>query len=183
MDYKAIKVAKREWKNIKTSLEMCGDIGNLDSDGFVVNRSRVTNEIWFFFMEKLLEMDEKLPSNGYATPEALTVFTILVTEAAQRLRLKENLAFAFGRGYGYVRTGWFGFHGTETEQIFFFNIFFPVEKDLSWESNSLLTKRRLKTVFEKFMKWQNDIQLYIADMRLVWEVYTGPQNIKKELHI
>jgi hypothetical protein len=164
---KAIQVLRREWENLRCSLEMCGDIGDFNPEDFSISRWTVEKE-YTGFISTLIEMDERLSQYGYATPEALTVFTVLASTAAEKLGLKEKLTFAFGMGYGFVRTGLVVYHRLEPRQILFYKIFYPFGAvkfhwDLNWDFDPSLVKIKLKIVYERFMSWQNSPQLYTED--------------------
>ena len=153
-------IAKREWKNIRRSLEMCGgDIGDFRPEDFLKGEHALVGDS-FLFLTNLVEMERKLPKHGYSTPEASDVFTILATKAAENLGLKRVLALAFGGGYSYVRTGWFGPYGTETQQILFSKMFFPLGVALNRDFNSDMVKVKLKVVFYEFMAWQESPEVY-----------------------
>jgi len=153
---KSLEIARREWGNIRRSLEICEDIGEFDLEGFVFDKPTLISNL-STFTANLIEMDEKSIRHGYSTPEALDAFTTLATKALERLGLSKEWALAFGDGYGYVRTGWFGFHeGTEEQQMIFSKIFFSLWKDFNWDFDSSLVKRNFKTVLETFIGWRND---------------------------
>ena len=165
---KALEVAKREWENIRSSLSMCGDIGDFNPDDFVLDRpTLISNHLCL--ITNLIEMDTKFKRHGYSTPEALDVFITLATRAAERLGLSEGLALTFGSGYGYVRTGWSGLQGVEQHQMVFSKIFFPVGWNFDWEFDSPLVRTKLKTVFNILMSWQNAPQSYVREMKAYFE--------------
>jgi len=162
---KSLDIAGREWEHIKHSLEMCGDIGEFDPECFVLDKPTLISNL-SLFTANLIEMDEKSMRHGYATPEALDTFTTLATRALERLGLSKEWALAFGDGYGYVRTGWFGCReGTEEQQMLFSKMFFPVGKVFNWDFDSSLVKTKFKTVLETFIGWQNDPQLYANELK------------------
>lgn len=162
---KSLEIAGREWEHVRHSLEMCGDIGEFDPECFVLDKPTLISNP-SFFTANLIEMDEKSMRYGYATPEALDTFTTLATRALERLGLSKGWALAFGGGYGYVRSGWFGLHeGTEKQMMLFSKMFFPVGKVFNWDFDSSLVKTRFKTVLERFIGWQNDSQLYANELK------------------
>lgn len=165
---KALEVAKREWENIRSSLAMCGDIGDFNPDDFVWGKpTRISN--LSYLITNLIEMDTKLARHGYSTPEALDVYITLATRAAERLGLSGGLAHTFGSGYGYVRTGWLGLQEIEQQQIIFSKIYFPVGFNFDWGFDSPLVRTKLKTVFNRFMSWQNDPESYTREMKVYFE--------------
>lgn len=103
---KALKIAKREWENIRTSLELCGDIGEVQSNNYPLDKLLSASN-GLLLIKNLLDMDRKLSINGYLTQEAAYVFKILTTKAGKRLGLSDKLARTFGSGYSWVRTSWF----------------------------------------------------------------------------
>ncbi len=164
---RALQIARREWGNIKASLEMCGDIGEFDSKNCV--NSRVIHVEGSYLVRNLIEMENKLPTYGYFTPEAAHVFTYLVSMAGERLGLMNELAQTFGSGYSWVRTGSFDLNAVERhhviKQLFFFKIFFPLGGYFKWDFNSAVAKTKLKAVLYKFSVWQDSPSSYIQDVR------------------
>lgn len=156
----ALQIARREWENIRTSLEMCGDIGEFDSENPI--NSGLTPVEGSLLVKNLIEMEKKLPTYGYLTSEANYVFTILASSAAQRLGLIGRLAQAFGGGYSLARTGCLNSRGTEKQrlkQMIFFKLFLSLERDLDlrWDFNSTEVKVKLKAIFDKFVQWQDKV--------------------------
>jgi hypothetical protein len=164
----ALQIARREWRNIRTSLEKCGDIGEFDSRN-PVNSSPSPVE-GSLLVKNLIGMENKLSTYGYLTPEAAYVFTILASSAGEQLGLIGRLAQTFGSGYSLVRTGCLNSNGTENQrikQMIFFKLFFSLERnlDLRWDFNSPVVKVKLKTIFDKFVQWQDNPKSYIQDVR------------------
>lgn len=165
----AIQIAKREWENIRLSLRMCGDIGEFDSINHLNTSSPIVSEA-LPLIRNLIEMDNKLSTYGYFTPEAGYVFTYLASRAGERLGLSYKLAQTFGRGYSWIRTGWFDLESVERrhliKQIIFFKLFFPLGRDfISWDFNSPAAKAKLKAILYKFAAWQSNPNSYIQDIR------------------
>lgn len=162
---KALEIVRREWENVRYSFEMCGDIGDFSIENFRTSK-------WFFeqgfewFISNVIEMDKKIPQFGYATPEALNVFTMLASRAAEKLGFNKELAFAFGIGYGFVRTGLLSGNRLEPTQAIFCKIFFPLGmgSEFEWDFDSSVVKRKLKAVFEGFRSWQENPQIYLQDL-------------------
>lgn len=165
---KALEVARREWENIRGSLAMCGDIGDFNPDDFALDKPTLISNL-SHLITNLIEMDKQLIRDGYSTSEALDVFTAFAVKAAERLGLDEGLALAFGNGYGYVRTGWLGLQEIEQQQVIFSKIYFPVGVNFYWRFDSPLVRTKLKTVFNRFMSWQNDPQSYVTEMKAYFE--------------
>ncbi len=141
---------------------MCGDIGDFNPENPGISRWLARQE-YEGFISNIIEMDKKLSQYGYSTPEALNVFTILASMAAEKLGLKEELAFAFGMGYGFVRTGLVANHKLEPGQILFCKMFYPLGVNFNWDFDPSLVKIKLKIVFERFRSWQNNPRLYAQD--------------------
>jgi hypothetical protein len=167
---RAFQIATREWENIKASLETCGDIGEFQSknhsrskpDSLLVSESLI-------LVRNLIRMENKLPTCGYLTQEAAYAFIYLSSRAVERLGLKSGMAQIFGRGYSWVRTGWFDPCGIEEQhvvkQLFFMKIFFPLGGFFKWDFNSPSVKTKLKAILHKFVLWQDNPRTYIQDVR------------------
>ena len=161
---KSLEIARREWEHIRHSLEMCGDIGEFNAENFVFDKSNYISNLSLFVVN-LIEMDEKSMRYGYATPEALDVFTTLSTRALERLGFSKEWALAFGYGYGYIRTGWLGLHEEiEGQQMLFSKMFFPLGASFNWDFDHSLAKIKLQIVFESFRGWQDNPQLYTQNL-------------------
>jgi hypothetical protein len=166
---RVFKIATREWRNIKVSLEICGDIGELHSKN---QMRRKPNSILvsegLHLVRNVIRMENKLSTDGYFTEEAAYVFTYLASRAAERLGLKTGMAQTFGRGYSWVRTGWFDPYGIEEQhvimQLFFMKMFFPLGGYFKWEFNSPSVKTRLRAVLYKFILWQDNPESYDQDI-------------------
>jgi hypothetical protein len=164
---RAIEVAKREWDNIRVSLDMCGDIGEFDSKsqiniGFTLSEN-------LLLIRNLIDMDNKFSTHRYLTPEAAYVFTVVVSRAAEALGITGELGQNFGSGYSLIRTGCFISSGTEEErikQMAFLKLFFPIRGGFNWKFHSPLVKARLKSVFDKFVEWQSATGIYIKNPSL-----------------
>jgi hypothetical protein len=182
---KAVEIAKREWANIRVSLGLCGDVGEFDEKDFmigIIEEDVIIKEpvispsksVSFYapsfypmyLMRNLILMDEKLPKYGYKTVEALYVYIELVTKAVERIGLVGTFSMGFGAGYGNVRTGWIGEKGRREEREIFFNMFFKGQSpDYDWDFHWNSVKKRLKQIFDKFMAWQKDPNLYKREVR------------------
>ena len=122
---KALEIMRREWENVRYSFEMCGDIGDFNLEDF--NTSKwLFNQGFEWLMSNVIEMDKKIAQFGYATPEALSVFTVLATRAAEKLGFNKELAFGFGIGYSFVRTGLLVHNKLGPMQAIFCKLFFPL---------------------------------------------------------
>lgn len=165
---RALQIAKREWGNIRISLERFGDIDEFDSKNYVDSNPNLLSEV-SLLVRSLIEMDNKLPKQGYFTQEAAYVFTILASRAGERLGLIGRLAQTFGRGYSWVRTGWFDPYGIEEHQIikqlFFMKVFFPLGGYFNWHFDSPEVKTKLRAILHMFAGWQDNPRRYIDDVR------------------
>jgi hypothetical protein len=165
---RAVKIATREWENIKASLEICGDIGEFHSKNNARSKpdSLLVSE-GLILVRNLIEMEEKFPIYGYFTPEAAYVFTTLASKAAERLGLIGGLARVFGSGYSLVRTGCLDPSVAEKhhiKQMVFFKLFFPIGGGFNWKFHSPLVKVKLKIIFDKFVLWQDAPRIYIQEV-------------------
>jgi hypothetical protein len=165
---RALQIAKREWGNIRVSLEKFGDIGEFDSNNYVNINPNLLSE-GSLLVRNLIEMDNKLSTHWYFTQEAAYVFTTLASRAGERLGLTDKLAQTFGRGYSWVRTGWFDPRGIEEQyvikQLFFMKIFFPLGGYFNWYFDSPEVKMKLRVVLDKYAGWQDNPRSYIEDVR------------------
>lgn len=159
---KATQIVKREWEKLRQSFEMCGDIGDIDLDDPNISKWLI-KQAYEGFISNVIEMDRKFPQSGYATAEALNVFTVLGSIAAERLGLNEEMASSFGVAYAFVHTGLVAYHTLEPRQILFYRMFYPLGV-ISCDLDSSLLKTKLKIVFERFKIWQNDPQIYTQDI-------------------
>jgi hypothetical protein len=174
---KPSQIARREWENIRASLEMCGDIGEFDSKNHTNEKSISDLSL---LVRNLMKMENKLSTHHYFTKEAAYVFSTFATIAGESLGLKRRLARAFGSGYSLVRTGDPCLSAMEKrllKQIIFLKLFFPVEGYFNWDFNSPLVKAKMKVVFDKFVKWQNDprsyfrdIEYHVSELKPIWRV-------------
>ena len=159
------EIVTREWEDLRASFEMCGDIGDLTFED--LNEIKwLLGEEYEWLISKISKMDEKLSQYGYATPEAMYVFTVLAMIAAKRLGLEsENFAFNFGMGYGFVRTGLISYHRLDPMQVLFYKMFFPLGGtwDIYWGFDPCLVKEKLSIVFNRFMSWQNKPETFKED--------------------
>jgi hypothetical protein len=162
---RALQIAEREWEGIRISLEKCGDIGEFLANSSARGKPAIHSvSRALFLVSKLIGMDNKLPANGYNTPEAAYIFTKLGTKAAKRLGLINGFAKSFGVGYSWIRTGWFYPSVIESEHLvdksFFITIFLPLGSFLQYDYNSPVLKTKLKTILYKFTTWQDNPDVY-----------------------
>jgi hypothetical protein len=162
---KTYEIITREWEDLRCSFEMCGDIGDLTLED-LRDIKWLVGEEYEWLISKIIKMDEKVSQNGYATSEAMYVFTVLAMMAARRLGLdSEYLAFNFGMGYGFVRTGLISYDRLEPMQVLFYKMFFPLGGtwNIYWGFDPYLVKEKLSVVFNRFMSWQNNPERYKED--------------------
>lgn len=177
---KSLEIANREWTHIRSSLELCGDIGEFNKEDFMIGileedvilkqtEISPTKSVSvyaptfypMYFLKNLLAMNESLSKYNYMSPEALYVFIELVTKAAERLGLIGTFSMGFGSGYGNVRTGWIGEKGLPNERTIFFKMFFKGEKvDYDWDFHWNSVKTKIKIIYDKFTTWQNNPIIY-----------------------
>jgi hypothetical protein len=161
------KIAEREWEKIRTSLERCGDIGKFEYKGFDDNDEDLSG---FHLAKNAIGLDKKLQTYGYCTEEAAFVYSYMAANAAERLGLTGKLAQAFGRGYSWVRTGWFDMRDIKNQhvikQMIFFNVFFEGDEDLNWDFSSVVVKIKLKIIFDEYVKWQHRPRSFIKDVNI-----------------
>lgn len=167
----ALEIMRREWENVRDSFEMCGDIGGFNPEDFGTSKW-LFNQGFEWLVSNVIEMDKKIAQFGYATPEALSVFTVLASRAAEKLGFNKELAFGFGIGYSFVRTGLLVHNKLGPTQAIFCKMFFPLGMGFSWNFDSSLVKVKLKTIFDGFRSWQENPQIYVQD-------FTRFQNIGK----
>jgi len=175
-----LDIARREWNNIRKSLELCGDIGEFKADDFMVGtidedvimrlpKISPTKSVSvyaptfypMYFLKNLKLMDEKFEKKGYRTTEGLYSFIELATRASEILGLKGNMSTAFGAGYGNVRTGWIAEKGMQRERELFEKMFFEGKfKQYDWDFHWTSVQQSLKRIFDKFSSWQVDETLH-----------------------
>jgi len=181
----ALLIAQREWENVRSSLELSGDIGKFDKEDFmigVIAEDVIIREPLLsptksvsvyaptfypmYFVQNLLAMDQKLAKEGYSTIEALYVFVEIATKAAERLGLKGSFSMSFGAGYGSARTGWIAEKGYPIERELFVKMFFKNrKKSYDWDFYGSSVQENLSGIFIKFQSWQNDEDLYKKEVK------------------
>lgn len=181
----ALVIAQREWENVRSSLELAGDIGEFDKEDFmigVIEEDVIIREPLLsptksvsgysptfypmYFVKNLLTMDEKLGKEGYKTIEALYVFVELATKASERLGLSGSFSMSFGAGYGSARTGWIAEKGYPLERDLFVKMFFRNRtKNYTWDFYWTSVRENLSEIFSKFDAWQNDESLYKREVK------------------
>lgn len=182
---RALEIARREWENVRVSLEGAGDIGEFDKKDFmigVIEEDVIIREPLksptksvsgysptfypMYFVKNLLIMQEKFEEHGYCSIEALYVFIELATRASERLGLRGNFAMAFGAGYGSVRTGWVAEKGFPVEREIFEKMFFGgKKKDCEWDFYWTSVKERLKEIFDRVNSWQGNEKLFLREVK------------------
>jgi hypothetical protein len=178
--HKAARILGREWEKLRFYFESCGDIGNFNFEDIKNSGFLLRGEEGF--ISNVISMESKLPKYGYATPEALNVFTVLATIAVKKLGLAGELASAFGLGYASVRTGLLAHHSSDLKHVLFNKLFFPFgavkyQWDLNAQLDVSLMKKKLEIVFDRFRGWQDNPQFYRDDLTLfqnmaeVWKAW------------
>lgn len=164
-----IRIAKREWENIRVSLNSIADVGELDF-GAVPSSRFAKNYNGLYLVNSLNRLSQGFPEHGYFTPEAAYVYVYLVSIAGKNLGLEDNFAESFGSGYSWVRTGFFDLnyvedHRSVIKQLLFFQTFYPIEGDFNWSFDSPEAKEKLRRVFNNFQLWQNNPAAYVSGLR------------------
>ncbi|HSE83060.1 MAG TPA: hypothetical protein VLB01_00765 [Thermodesulfobacteriota bacterium] len=160
---KAFHLAKREWKNIGSSLILCGDVGDLDFKGIYNGSERLS------LYRDIVEMEDKFPKYGYSSKEAARVFDVLALNAGERLGLKGEFAKSFSSGYSLVRTGWYDLNSSPEKyhlikQMFFLKLFFPFGGySTTWDFESPTVLKKLELIFDTFFIWQKDPTRFVKD--------------------
>lgn len=178
-----LAIARREWNNIRKSIELCGDIGEFNADDFMVGtieedvimrlpKTSPTKSVSvyaptfypMYLLNNLNLMDQKFEEKGYRTTEALYSFIELATIASEKLGLIGNMSIAFGAGYGNVRTGWIAEKGMQEERQLFEKMFFEGKfKHYDWDFHWTSVQQSLKRIFDKFNAWQSDEALHMKE--------------------
>jgi hypothetical protein len=164
---RAIEIAKREWGNIRVSLERCGDIGEFSSKNYARGRiPPIANGP--LLIRNIIEMENKMPTYSYFTKEAAHVYAVLASGAGERLGLNPRLSQTFSSGYSWVRTGCLDLNIVEKKhvikQLFFYKLFFPLGGHFGWDFNSQSSKSKLNLVYHKFISWQDNPAVYYQDV-------------------
>lgn len=185
----ALALAGELWAKIAESLSLCGDTGPFDPSDFMIGiidedviiRSPMLSHTKsvdgysptyypMYLIENLHDMRTSFDTKRYRTPESLYVFVELATRAAMRLGLEGTFSMGFGSGYGYARTGWIAEKARQAEVRAFYEMFFPSslylgKKDrYDWDFHWTSVQERLKEIFDKFAAWQDDPDLYGAEV-------------------
>ena len=181
----ALEIARREWENVRLSLELSGDIGEFDKEDFMIGvieedviirmpLDSPTKSVSvyaptyypMYFVDNLLRMEKRFKESGYCTTEALYVYIELATKAVERLGLNGSFAMALGAGYASARTGWIAEKGYPVEREIFCKMFFRgKKKHYGWDFHWASVRGRLKEIFDKFSAWQSDEELYLEEVK------------------
>jgi hypothetical protein len=162
----AKQILKREWDTLRLYFDKCGDIGEFKFEE-LMNSSPVSGEEEAL-IGKTFSMYECFPICGYASPEAFTVVTVLASSAAEKLGLSKDIAYYFGLGFGFVRTGFISYSESEGKQLLFYRLFFPLgalaNNYLEFEPS--LVKPKIKALFERFKSWDENPKSFETDYAL-----------------
>lgn len=181
----ALEIARREWGNVRLSLELSGDIGEFDKEDFMIGvieedviirmpLDSPTKSVSvyaptyypMYFVDNLLRMEIRFKESGYRTTEALYVYVELAAGAAQRLGLSGSFAMSYGTGYAYARTGWIAEKGYPVEREIFQKMFFRNNKKHNdWDFHWTSVREGLKEIFDKWSAWQSDEELYLEEVK------------------
>lgn len=157
-----VETAQKEWEKIRSSLKLCGEVGEFTGQ-LIREGSGLGEEEYSDFLESLGDFKDTFEEHGYDTIESMGVFTILVRFAAERLGLRDILAKAFANGYTFIRTGWALDTDTSIEQNLFYKMFFRSREDYGWEFDSAEVQERFKLIFDKFLSWEQDRAYYAME--------------------
>lgn len=162
----AKQILKKERNTLRLYFDYCGDIGEFKFDD-LMNSSSVAGEEEAL-IGKIARIYESFPNSGYASPEPFSVITILASSAAEKLGLSKNIAYSFGLGFEYVRTGFISYSELEPKQLLFHKLFFPLGRFanhyLEFEPSQVRPK--IKTLFERFESWDENPVLFEMDYLL-----------------
>jgi hypothetical protein len=162
----AKQILKKERNTLQLYFDNCGDIGEFKFED-LMNSSSVTGQEEAL-IGKTLSMYESFPKCGYASPEAFSVVTVLASRAAEKLGLSKDIAYSFGLGFGFVRTGFISYSESEGKQLLFHKLFFPLgalaNNYLQFEPS--LVKPKIKALFKRFKCWDENPKSFDTDFAL-----------------
>lgn len=162
----AKQILKKEWDTLRLYFDNCGDIGEFKFED-LMNSSWVRGEEEVL-IGKTVGMYESFPNHGYASPEAFSVVTTLVSSAAEKLGLSKDVACSFGLGFGFARTGFISYSELELKQMLFYRLFFPLgafaNNYLDFEPS--LVRPKIKSLFERFKHWDENPKSFETDRAL-----------------
>lgn len=168
-----IRIAKREWNKIRSSLIEISDIGDLEL-GALPGSGFKRKHSGLYLVSSLNRLDQEFSEHGYFTPEVAYVYVNLAYSAGTKLGLEGSFVEGFAGGYSWVRTGFFDLdyvedHRSVIKQLLFFQTFYPVEGDFNWSFDSSEVREKLKRVFNSFLLWQNNPAAYVKGLRVFRE--------------
>ena len=165
----ARQVLKKEWDILRLYFDNCGDIGEFKFDDIMNSSSEKGGEE--ALIGETISMYESFPKCGYASPEAFSVVTILVSSAAEKLGLSKDIAYSFGLGFGFVRTGFISYSELEGKQVLFHKLFSPLGAlaNIYLDFEPSLIKPKIKALFERFKSWDENPKSFELDFRLYTE--------------
>ena len=162
----AKRILKKEWDTLRLYFDKCGDIGEFKFEELMNSSSVAGDEE--ILIGKTVCMYESFPKYGYASPEAFTVVTTLASSAAEKLGLSNDIAYSFGLGFGFVRTGFISYSESEGKQLLFHRLFFPLgslaNNYLEFEPS--LVRPKLKALIERFKYWDENPRSFETDYAL-----------------
>lgn len=169
MKKKELKLAADLWDEIRTSLFLCGDIGEFLPEDFefsdiprVMRNDRPVLPL--LLLERLGDLGIEINEVFWNVYEALAI------SAARRLGFEGKMAIVFADSLTCVRTGMVGGHRTEAEQCISQEIFLrevPVES--VWDPDSAKVQGQNLLIYKKIMGWQLDPAGYQQEISNFWK--------------
>ncbi len=169
MKKKELKLAADLWDEIRTSLILCGDIGEFSPEDFefsdiprVMRNDRPVLPL--LLLERLGDLGIEINEVFWNVYEALAI------SAARRLGFEGKMAIVFADSLTCVRTGMVGGHRTEAEQCISQEIFLrevPVES--VWDPDSAKVQGQNLLIYKKIMGWQLDPAGYQQEISNFWK--------------
>ncbi len=110
-------------------------------------------------------MYKTFSENGYSSPDAFFLLTVLASEGAERLGLSKETTFSFDMGYGFVKTGFISCHFLEPKQLILYRMFYPLGVSINkfWELEPTVMKEKLRDVYKRFLKWDGNPEDFRSD--------------------
>ncbi len=177
---RACKIAAQQWKNVRVSLSLCGDIGEFCADDFMLGTisedtiARSPHTSWtksvslysptyypMYLVENLLGFAEEFTDKRYRSIKALYAYVEIVNIAAIRLGFTGTLAMGFASGYAHARTGWIAEKGLAEHRAVFTEMFFSQRpRNYEWDFHWNSVQRAFKDIYDKFSQWRDCPDLY-----------------------
>lgn len=162
----AKEILNIEWEILRLYFDCCGEIGEFDFEE-LLNSEAIKGEEEGF-IAKTIAMYENFSENGYHSPDAFYVVVIMASNAAEKLGLSKGIAWSFGNGYSFVRTGFISYDSMEPKQFLFHKLFYPLGLVSSngWDGDQSALNQKIKKVFEIFRSWDENPKSFEMDYLL-----------------